>query len=662
MRYVRGSISVAALLALGLLAGCGQQRREVSEAASESSPSARMGQAESQADAGTAPRIEIESRYVNPSGETGAGGPEAATADAPASMPAAAADLRDYDSFRSRTIAGENEQVSPVAGAQPPQSGSAPPIGGISSFQAKLSDGVEAQPAAESSPMSPSLNAPSPMAAARGGLQREAGLIAEPQPPHNTEAYDHIPETPFITAADKPLSTFSIDVDTASYANVRRFLTAEQLPPAGAVRIEELVNYFPYDYAPPADDTPFAVAVEIAGCPWNTAHRLARIGLKGRTIELEKRPLSNLVFLLDVSGSMQSPDKLPLVKDAMRMLLDQLGENDRIAIVVYASATGLVLPATPGDQRQVILSAIDNLAAGGSTNGGDGIRLAYNVATQNFIKGGTNRVILCTDGDFNVGTTSQSELVSLIENKAKSGVFLSVLGFGTGNLKDSTMESLADKGNGNYAYIDTESEAKKVLVEQMSGTLITIAKDVKIQVDFNPARVASYRLIGYENRRLADRDFQDDTKDAGEIGAGHAVTALYELVPPGAPAAGGAVEASKYQKTPDLSAAADSDELFTVRLRYKLPDADTSVPFDVPATDAGGAFDAASDDFQFAAAVAQFGLLLTKSQNAPGANWNATKEIAAGAVGEDKQGYRKEFVTLVEKAQSLAGPVEQAQR
>ncbi|HEX6984116.1 MAG TPA: YfbK domain-containing protein, partial [Planctomycetaceae bacterium] len=340
------------------------------------------------------------------------------------------------------------------------------------------------------------------------------------------------------------------------------------------------------------------------------------IGLKGREIDFEDRPLGNLVFLLDVSGSMQDANKLPYVKEAMRMLVDRLGENDRVAIVVYAGAAGLVLPSTTADRREAILSAIDNLEAGGSTNGGQGIRLAYDVATENFVKGGVNRVILCTDGDFNVGTTSQSELVDLIEQRAKSGVFLSVLGFGMGNYKDSTMEKLADKGNGNYAYIDTPAEARKVLVEQVSGTLITIAKDVKIQVDFNPAEVAAYRLIGYENRLLRAEDFKDDTKDAGEIGAGHAVTALYELVPPGEPIPAGDVEPSKYQTAGDLTDAAAGDEALTVRLRYKQPDEDESRPLEVAVTDPGRSFDEASGDFQFAAAVAQFGLLLRGSKYA----------------------------------------------
>jgi Ca-activated chloride channel family protein len=353
------------------------------------------------------------------------------------------------------------------------------------------------------------------------------------QPNFRTEGYASITENPYRLTAREPLSTFGIDVDTASYANVRRFLNQGQLPPAGAVRIEELINYFSYDYPQPEWDLPFSVNAEVAGCPWHEGHRLVRIGLKGREIEVDDRPAGNLVFLLDVSGSMRAGNKLPLVKAALRLLVERLNSHDRIALVVYAGASGLALPSTPADQRETILSALDNLQAGGSTNGAEGIELAYQVARENFVPGGINRVILCTDGDFNVGATSDSELVRQIEDKAKTGVFLSVLGFGMGNYQDSKMQLLADKGNGNHAYIDSLGEARKVLVEEMAGTLLTIAKDVKIQVDFNPAHVAAYRLIGYENRMLKAEDFRDDTKDAGEIGAGHTVTALYEIIPPG---------------------------------------------------------------------------------------------------------------------------------
>ncbi|HUS38691.1 MAG TPA: von Willebrand factor type A domain-containing protein, partial [Pirellulales bacterium] len=347
------------------------------------------------------------------------------------------------------------------------------------------------------------------------------------------DQYAKIYENPFRRSLDHPLSTFSIDVDTASYANTRRFLLENNaLPPAGAVRIEEMVNYFPYDYAPPTDDEqPFATNVEVASSPWQPGNRLVRIGIKGRVIENEERPASNLVFLLDVSGSMNSPDKLPLLKKGIKRLVDQLSENDRVAIAVYASASGLVLPSTPAYDATKIHAALDRLQAGGSTNGGDGIRLAYNTARKHFIAGGTNRVLLCTDGDFNVGTTSPDQLIELVEKEAKTGVFLSVLGFGRGNLNDAMMEKISNRGNGNYAYIDSRKEAEKVLVQQTGGTLVTIAKDVKIQIEFNPAEVNAYRLIGYENRMLKAEDFNDDAKDAGEIGAGHTVTALYEIVP-----------------------------------------------------------------------------------------------------------------------------------
>src|SRR5947209_10778167 len=347
------------------------------------------------------------------------------------------------------------------------------------------------------------------------------------------ESYAKIDENPFLEAARAPLSTFSIDVDTASYSNTRRFLSEGRLPPKDAVRIEELINYFNYDYPQPSGSAPFSVTAEVADCPWNARHKLVHIGLQGRRVSTEDMPPANLVFLIDVSGSMNEPRKLPLVKSSLRTLAEQLSARDRVAIVVYAGTSGLVLPSTPGDRKGEIIAAIDRLEAGGSTNGGEGIQLPYRVAQDNFIRGGTNRVILSTDGDFNVGVTGDDALVRLIEEKRKSGIFLSVLGVGTGNLNDSMMEKLADRGNGNYAYIDTEEEARKALGEEAAGTLATIAKDVKIQVEFNPRLVAGYRLIGYENRLLAARDFNDDRKDAGEIGAGHTVTALYEIVPAG---------------------------------------------------------------------------------------------------------------------------------
>jgi Ca-activated chloride channel family protein len=470
---------------------------------------------------------------------------------------------------------------------------------------------------------------------------------------HNTEAYDPIVDNPFLAVAQNPLSTFSIDVDTASYANVRRFLLAQgQRPPKDAVRIEELVNYFRYDYAPPSDSQPFAVHLEAAGCPWNPEHRLLRVGLKAREIPPDRRPPSNLVFLIDVSGSMQPANKLPLVKRALKMLVENLGENDRIAMVVYASATGLVLPATTGAAKETILDALDRLQAGGSTAGGAGIQLAYEVAVANFLPGGANRVLLCTDGDFNVGITHRGDLVRLIEAKAKSGVFLSVLGFGMGNLKDATMEQLADKGNGHYAYIDSEAEARKVLVDELGGTLVTIAKDVKIQVEFNPAKVGAYRLIGYENRLLRAEDFHDDAKDAGEIGAGHSVTALYELVPADKPIPLPGVDPLKYQK-PAVPANA-SPELLTIKLRYKPPAADKSQLLEQPLVDAGKSYAQASGEFKFAAAVASFGMLLRESPYKGNATYASVLELAQEGLGPDPSGRRAQFLELVKKAQSIA--------
>jgi Ca-activated chloride channel homolog len=474
----------------------------------------------------------------------------------------------------------------------------------------------------------------------------------EPEPQPNTEAYDRIVDNPFLSVIQNPLSTFSIDVDTASYANVRRFLMQDQRPPKDAVRIEELLNYFPYHDPPPTGDEPFSITIEVARCPWNADHRLARIGLMGKPIANDKRPPSNLVFLIDVSGSMDQPNKLPLLKAALRMLVEQLGENDRVAIVVYAGASGLVLPSTSCRRKPEILSALDQLRAGGSTNGGAGLQLAYDQAVQNFIPHGTNRVLLATDGDFNVGVTGQGELIRLIEAKAKSRVFLSVLGFGMGNIKDSTLEKLADKGNGHYAYIDTLREARKELVEQLGATLVTIAKDVKIQVEFNPARVGAYRLIGYENRLMRHEDFHDDTKDAGEIGAGHHVTALYELVPPGPeavePAGFGLL---KYQRPAEP--VGSSKESLTVKLRYKKPDGDTSELIERGVVDEGLDVSRASTDFQFAGAVAGFGMLLRDSPDKGTITFDGVLELAGSSTGDDASGYRQEFLELVRKAKAL---------
>lgn len=473
----------------------------------------------------------------------------------------------------------------------------------------------------------------------------------------NTESYDDIAENVFLEAKTNPLSTFSIDVDTASYSNIRRFLNDEQLPPAGAVRVEELINYFPYTYPQPENSDPFSVNVETARAPWAPEHQLVRIGIRGRELDPAKRPASNLVFLVDVSGSMRPENRLPLLKRSLRALVEKLGAKDSVAIVVYAGASGLALPPTSGSEKQRILEALDHLDAGGSTNGGKGITLAYETARENFLKDGINRVILCTDGDFNVGVTDQGSLVKLIEKERGTGVFLSVLGFGEGNLKDSMMEKLADKGNGNYAYIDSFSEGRKVLVEQMGGTLFTIAKDVKIQVEFNPARVAGYRLIGYENRLLAKEDFNDDKKDAGEIGAGHSVTALYEIVPSGKSLPGEhSVDPLKYQTPPPQDEAA-SDELLTLKLRYKAPDGDTSKLIETPlkATEPKD-FSEATPDFQFAAAVAAFGMKLRGTPGSDDISWKDIQSAARRSLGEDPGSYRAEFLTLVEKASRLQEP------
>ncbi len=479
--------------------------------------------------------------------------------------------------------------------------------------------------------------------------------------PTSGETYTRIIENELKDVAREPLSTLSIDVDTASYANVRRFLNQNMIPPPDAVRIEELVNYFPTSEEGPAHDAkePFGVRVELAPCPWQPVHRLARISIKGREMD-KNRKASNLVFLVDVSGSMNEPAKLPLVQQSLRMLTEQLGEGDRVTMVVYAGSSGVVLPPTSGEKKEEILAAINRLSAGGSTHGSAGIKQAYEQAVAGFIKGGVNRVILCTDGDFNVGVSSPEELEKLITHKAKTGVFLSVLGFGSGNLKDRTMETLADKGNGNYAYIDSLSEARKVLVEQMGSTLDTIAKDVKIQVEFNPAAVRSYRLIGYENRLLAKEDFNDDTKDAGEIGAGHSVVALYEIVPANLPAGVGgrpAVDALKYQapaiSPAQMAEAAKSGEMMTVKLRYKEPESDLSKLIEVPTKDEGKTLTASSEEYKFSAAVAGFGLLLRDSSYKGTLSWETVRRLALDGKGADKQGYRGEFLQLIDKARGL---------
>jgi Ca-activated chloride channel homolog len=472
------------------------------------------------------------------------------------------------------------------------------------------------------------------------------------------EAQVSIVDNAYQDVRKDPQSTFSIDVDTASYSNIRRFLNQNSLPPADAVRIEEMLNYFPYNDAPPsnASPDPFAVHTEVAACPWNTNHRLVRIGIAARPIDQSRRPASNLVFLIDVSGSMDQPNKLPLVKWGLQRLVEQLGENDRVAIVVYAGASGLVLPSTSCMNKAQVMSAIDQLQAGGSTNGGAGIQLAYDVAAQNFIKNGTNRVILATDGDFNVGIFDREKLFELIRAKAKSGVFLSVLGFGMDNLKDATLEGLADKGNGHYAYIDSPHEAYRVLVEEMGSTLVTVAKDVKIQVDFNPAQVAQFRLIGYENRIMAHEDFANDAKDAGEIGAGHHVTALYEVAPQeGRPTL---AKASGDQSRGFVAKGDESTEpLLTVHLRYKKPAEETSRPLEHRVIDRGLDFGHASDDLKFATSVAGLGMLLRNSPYKGSLTYAGVLEIAQPSLANDPSGYRREFVELVRKAQTLSALV-----
>ena len=480
--------------------------------------------------------------------------------------------------------------------------------------------------------------------------------IRRAREPGNTEAYDHIDENPFRPVSVAPLSTFSVDVDRASYANVRRFLNQGTLPPKDAVRIEELVNYFPYGDATPASgDVPLRITTEIAAAPWNTRHDLLRIALRAREVDMREAPPANLVFLVDVSGSMQGPGRLPLVKQSLALLVNELREQDHVAIVVYAGAAGLALPSTPGSDKQRILAALDGLEAGGSTAGGAGIRLAYDVVRRNFVRGGNNRVILCTDGDFNVGASSDGALVDLIEQRRTEGAFLTILGFGMGNYKDSKMEKLSNAGNGNYGYIDDLLEARKMLVKEMGGTLVTVAKDVKLQVEFNPARVRAYRLLGYEDRLLRDEDFANDAKDAGEIGAGHVVTALYEIVRSDAPVDVSLPETSalRYQRPPE-SVSAPRDELLHVAMRYKEPDGERSRLVTHPVLARRGA---PSESMRFASAVAGFGMLLRGSKNAGSLTWPQVVELARGARGDDRDGYRADFIRLAELASEISKPL-----
>lgn len=472
----------------------------------------------------------------------------------------------------------------------------------------------------------------------------------------NTEDYDAIVENRFLSVKDNTLSTFSIDVDAASYSNIRRYLQMKQLPPAGSVRIEEMINYFHYEYPKPLHDAPFSINTEMSACPWNNDHRLVLIGLQGKKIASTNLPASNIVFLIDVSGSMEDENKLPLVKASMKLLVDQLREQDKVSIVVYAGNAGLVLPSTSGAEKIRIKDAIDKLEAGGSTAGGEGIRLAYATAKNNFLKAGNNRVVLCTDGDFNVGVSSDAELETMITEERKSGVFLTVLGFGMGNYKDNKMQKLADKGNGNHAYIDGLSEAKKVLVNEFGGTLFTIAKDVKLQIEFNPARVQAYRLIGYENRMLNKEDFNNDKKDAGELGSGHTVTALYEIIPQGVPNEFlEKVDPLRYGKPNDpvTPFVTNREELMNIKFRYKDPAAETSKLIEHPVVDKQTALANTSSNFRFAASVVEFGMLLRNSEFKQASSYENARKLAREALGNDEEGYRGEFLQLLTVAQSL---------
>lgn len=469
----------------------------------------------------------------------------------------------------------------------------------------------------------------------------------------NTEDYSAINENEFKSVKSNPLSTFAIDVDNASYSNIRRFINMGQLPPKDAVRIEEMINYFRYEYPQPKSDEPFSVTTEYSTCPWNENNTLMLVALQGKKIEKEKLPPSNLVFLLDVSGSMNDQNKLPLVKSAMRMLAQELRPQDKVSIVVYAGAAGVVLDATSGSSKKKIIDAIDNLNAGGSTAGGEGIKLAYKIAEENMVEGGNNRIILATDGDFNVGISSDSEMERLVEEERGKGIYVTVLGFGMGNYKDNKLETIADKGNGNYAYIDNLLEARKVLIKEFGGTLFTIAQDVKFQIEFNPAKVKGYRLIGYENRLLNNEDFNNDKKDAGEMGSGHQVTALYEIVPVGSSTIIDEVDELKYQKKQETSKVDFSKELLTIKVRYKKPGEENSNLMTIPVSDSKVKFDNASGNLRFVSSVAQFGMLLRDSEHKGVSTVKNTIEMAKTAKENDEEGYAGEFIRLVETAGAL---------
>lgn len=464
----------------------------------------------------------------------------------------------------------------------------------------------------------------------------------------NTESYAETEENPFESPSTAPLSTFSIDVDNASYTNIRRFINNGQKVPTDAVRVEEMINFFKYDYPQPNDGNPFSINTEYSDCPWNENHKLLKIGLQGKNIPMTNLPPSNLVFLIDVSGSMSDDNKLPLLKESMRILVQELRPKDKVAIVVYAGSAGVVLPPTSGDEKETIMDAFDKLNAGGSTAGGEGIELAYKLAAENFIKEGNNRIVLATDGDFNVGSSTDNDMEDLIEEKRKSGVFLTVLGYGMGNYKDSKMEILADKGNGNYAYIDNIQEANRFLGKEFKGSMFAIAKDVKIQIEFNPKQVQAYRLIGYENRRLKAEDFKNDAVDAGELGSGHTVTALYEIIPTGAKS-NFIPDALKYSKTKTENGNYNN-ELATVKFRYKKPDGDKSTELIQTINNKLVGLQSSSVDFKFSSAVAWFGLKLKESKLITNTSTEAIKKLAKSGSSNDEEGYKSEFIRLVDNA------------
>ncbi len=493
----------------------------------------------------------------------------------------------------------------------------------------------------------------SPSVEVRASLDELPAAPAPVPSRSSTEDYRYQEENPFQKVSRAPLSTFGIDVDTASYANLRRFLRQGSLPPRDAVRIEEMVNYFSYAYDAPSGENPVSALMELAQAPWKEEHLLLRIGIQAKKIDPGKRPPSNLVFLLDVSGSMRPANKLPLLKRAMRLLIKHLGEKDRVAFITYAGESAVVLPSTPCDRKEEIFRALEQIMAGGPTNGEAGIRDAYATAAAHFIPGGTNRVILATDGDFNLGMTDEGSLIRLIRKQARSGIFLSVLGLGTGNYKDAVLESLANRGNGNFSYLDSLEEARKVLVREMGATLVTVAKDAKIQIEFNPARVDSYRLIGYENRALRDEEFNDDSRDGGEIGAGHQVTVLYEVVPAGSASPAAGVDPLKYQTPPEPNQAGNADEWLTLKIRSKPPDQAESRLLEFTHSGSAAGFKEASPDFRFASAVAAFGMILRDSPHRGTATLERVLGWASDSTGDDPHGHRGEFFQLVRKAMVL---------